>query len=117
MALAPVKPTPIIKCGYEKYDHGIDGIHTRCYLNALISFKTGLPLFYQLIVVRTSGDEKLYFETFEEAMLYVTLHDLSIDTTSWRKDGVIKLYFSGDEGDTLTLSDGRTITLKSQPID
>lgn len=105
---------PIIKHGYEKYDHGNDGIHRRCYLNALISFKTGLPLFYQLIIVNAARDEKLYFETFNEAMIYVTLHDLSIDTAGWSKDGIVRIYYSGDEGDSLILFDGREIILKSQ---
>lgn len=107
-----VSAKKILKHGYEKY-HYTDDTHIQASLTAIASYYTGLPLYYSVDYENTS----MRFETFEEAMIYVTMNDLSIDSEFWATDGLIVAYSIFDEGDTLTLSDGRTITLKSQPID
>ena len=107
-----VSAKKILKPGYEKY-HYTDDTHIQARLTAIASYYTGLPLYYSVDYENTS----MLFETFEEAMIYVAMNNLSIDSEFWATDGLIIAYSIYDEGDTFTLSDGRNITLKSQPID
>ena len=109
-------PQKILKHGYEHYQCD-DDTHIQAIFKAIISYRTGLPLYYSIDSVDDGHKDLALFETFEEAMIYVAMNNLSIDSKLWATEGISCVYSLHDEGDTLQLFDGRTITLKSQPLE
>ena len=100
------KPKNIVKTGfpYQPYKNW----QKVAYVYAVISYETGLPLYYRVNAVPTSKDHN--FLSFEEAMLFCDLNGYWVDTKDWDNSciGLIKIYSTSRR---ITLEDGRTITV------
>ena len=100
------EPKNIVKTGFpcQPYKNG----QKIASVYVIISYETGLPLYYRVNAVPASKDHN--FLSFEEAMLFCDLNGYWVDTQDWDNPciGLTKIYSTSRR---ITLEDGRTITV------
>ena len=99
-------PKNVVKLGIPYAPYKFGQLIANVYV--CISYSTGLPLFYSVIVCDNAINNCHNFLTFEEAMLFCDMNGYWIDTKDWDNPdiGIIKCYCASDK---VLLEDGRVI--------
>lgn len=99
-------PKNIVKTGFSSQPH--KDWQKIASIYACISYETGLPLYYRVVVGASAKDHN--FLSFEEAMVFCDLNGYWVDTTNWDKPniGLLKFYSSTTK---VELENGQTATI------